>query len=46
MMTIFFENYYWIYILKSLKDVKKYTGYTKNFPSRFEAIQNGEPALG
>jgi putative endonuclease len=42
MMTNFFEEYYWVYVLLSLKDNKKYTGYTKNLPSRFEAHQNGE----
>ena len=42
MMTNFFEEYYWVYVLLSLKDGKKYTGYTKNLPSRFEAHQKGE----
>lgn len=42
MMANFFEQYYWVYVLQSLKDGKKYTGYTKNLPSRFEAHQNGE----
>ena len=41
-MVKFFEDFYWIYILLSLKDGKKYTGYTKNLPSRFEAHQKGE----
>lgn len=30
MMTNFFEDFYWVYILLSLKDGKKYTGYTNN----------------
>ena len=42
MMANFFEGFYWVYVLRSLKDGKKYTGYTKNLPSRFEAHQNGE----
>ncbi len=42
MMEDFYKYYYWVYILQSLKDGKKYTGYTKNLPSRFEAHQNGE----
>src|SRR5690606_4130642 len=42
MMEDFYKFYYWVYILQSLKDGKKYTGYTKNLPSRFEAHQNGE----
>ena len=41
-MANFFDKYYWVYVLKSLKDGKKYTGYTKDLPSRFEAHQNGE----
>ena len=42
MMSNFYEEYYWVYVLLSLKDNKKYTGYTKDLPSRFEAHQNGE----
>jgi len=42
MMANFFDKYYWVYVLQSLKDGKKYTGYTNNLPSRFEAHQNGE----
>ena len=42
MMANFFEDFYWVYILRSLKDGKKYTGYSKNLPSRFEAHQKGE----
>ena len=42
MMANFFEKYYWVYVLLSLKDGKKYTGYTNNLPSRFEAHQNGK----
>ena len=42
MMENFYDEYYWVYVLLSLKDGKKYTGYTKNLPSRFEAHQKGE----
>ena len=42
MMVNFFEDFYWVYILLSLKDGKKYTGYTKNLPSKFKAHQKGE----
>ena len=42
MKTTFYEKYYWVYVLRSLKDGNKYTGYTKNLPSRFEAHQKGE----
>lgn len=41
MKTNFYEGYYWVYVLRSLKDKNKYTGYTKNLPSRFEAHQKG-----
>ncbi|WP_372650069.1 GIY-YIG nuclease family protein [Draconibacterium sp.] len=41
-MENFFDKYYWVYVLLSESDGKKYTGYTKNLPSRFEAHQNGE----
>jgi putative endonuclease len=40
-MVNFFEEYYWVYVLLSLKDGKKYTGYTKNLPLRFEQHQKG-----
>ena len=39
MMANFFNSYYYVYILYSLKDGKKYTGYTQNLPSRVEAYQ-------
>ena len=42
MMVNFYEKYYWVYILLSIKDGKKYTGYTNNLPSRFEAHQKGQ----
>ena len=42
MMTNNLESYYYVYILISLKDGKKYTGYTKDLPSRFEAHQKGK----
>ena len=41
-MANFFEDFYWVYVLRSLKDGKNYTGYSKNLPSRFEAHQKGE----
>lgn len=41
-MSNFFDKYYWVYVLRSLKDGNKYTGYTKNLTSRFEAHQNGQ----
>ncbi len=40
-MTNNSETYYYVYVLLSLKDGKKYTGYTKNLSSRFEAHQKG-----
>jgi putative endonuclease len=40
-MVNFFEEYYWVYVLLSLKDGKRYTGYTKNLPLRFEQHQKG-----
>lgn len=42
MMTGLDETYYFVYVLQSLKDGNKYTGYTKDLSSRFEAHQNGE----
>ena len=42
MMTNLFENYYWVYVLRSIKDGKKYTGYTKDLSSRFELHQEGK----
>ena len=36
------EDFYYIYILESEKDGKKYTGYTSNLPLRFEAHQAGK----
>ncbi len=36
------EQYYYIYVLLSLKDGKNYTGYTKNLKLRFEQHCNGE----
>jgi putative endonuclease len=40
-MEIFFNGYFWVYVLESMNDGKKYTGYTKNLPLRFEAHQKG-----
>ena len=42
MMTNMLDPYYYVYILLSLKDGKKYTGYTKDLSSRFEAHQKGK----
>ncbi len=36
------DGFYFVYILKSLKDGKNYAGYTKNLKLRFEQHQNGE----
>lgn len=33
---------FYVYILKSLKDKKFYTGYTKNLKSRFELHEQGK----
>ena len=41
-MTNNLESYYYVYILISLKDGKKYTGYTKDLSSRFEAHNKGK----
>ena len=35
------EEYYFTYVLKSLKDSKFYTGYTKNIKLRFEQHNKG-----
>lgn len=36
------EQFYYIYVLRSLKDGKNYTGYTRNLKLRFEKHANGE----
>lgn len=36
------EGFYYVYILRSEKDGKNYSGYTKNLKLRFEQHQNGE----
>jgi len=41
-MINFPQDFYWTYVLYSLKDNNKYTGDTKNLPLRFEAHKNGE----
>jgi len=41
MMANFYHSFYFVYVLESLKDGKRYTGYTENLPSRFEAHQKG-----
>ena len=41
MMTNKLGQFYYVYILLSLKDGNKYTGYTKDLSSRFEAHQKG-----
>ena len=38
---IFMEEYYYTYVLQSLKDYNFYTGYTKNIKLRFEQHNNG-----
>ncbi len=38
------ENYYYTYVLKSEKDGKLYTGYTKNLKQRFGLHQKGKIA--
>jgi len=35
------EQLYYVYVLKSLKDGKNYTGYTKNLKLRFEQHNKG-----
>ena len=35
------DGFYYVYILLSEKDGKKYTGYTSDLPLRFEAHQKG-----
>jgi len=35
------EEFYYTYILRSLKDSKNYTGYTKNIKLRFEQHNQG-----
>jgi putative endonuclease len=35
------NEFYFVYILYSLKDFKMYTGYTKDLKSRFELHQRG-----
>ena len=42
MMTNLGHQYYYVYVLLSKKDSKKYTGYTKDLSSRFEAHQKGK----
>lgn len=36
------NTFYCVYVLKSLKDGKNYTGYTKNLKLRFEQHCNGK----
>ena len=38
------EHFYYIYVLRSLKDGKNYTGYTKNLKLRFKEHQKGRVA--
>lgn len=35
-------DFYYVYVLRSGKDGKNYTGYTQNLKLRFEQHQNGE----
>ena len=37
-------KFYYVYVLKSLKDGKNYTGYTENLRSRFEQHNKGKVA--
>ncbi len=36
------KGFYYVYVLRSEKDGKNYTGYTKNLKLRFEQHNNGE----
>ena len=36
------EDFYFTYVLLSLKDNKYYTGFTSNLPLRFESHKNGK----
>lgn len=36
------DGFYYTYVLLSLKDGKKYTGFSKNLSLRFEAHQSGK----
>ncbi|MBI9068448.1 MAG: GIY-YIG nuclease family protein [Salinivirgaceae bacterium] len=38
------ERFYYVYLLKSLKDGKHYTAYTKNLKIRFNEHANGKVA--
>ena len=42
MMAGLFQKYYYVYILLSLKDGNKYTGYTSDLPSRFDSHNEGK----
>jgi putative endonuclease len=42
MMANNLKQFYYVYVLLSLRDGNKYTGYTKDLPSRFEAHQKGK----
>lgn len=35
-------EFYYVYVLQSQKDGKKYTGYTSNLSARFEAHNKGQ----
>jgi putative endonuclease len=37
-----YSDYYYVYVLKSEKDGKRYVGYTHNLAKRFEQHNNGE----
>mgnify|MGYP006287892045 FL=1 len=41
-MANLYEGFHFVYVLQSEKDANKYTGYTKDLPSRFEAHQAGK----
>lgn len=41
-MTNLMDGFYYVYVLQSLKDGKKYTGFTSNLSLRFEAHNSGQ----
>ena len=41
-MTNLPDGYYYVYVLKSLQDGNKYTGFTTNLSLRFEAHTSGK----
>ncbi|NCN53214.1 GIY-YIG nuclease family protein [Candidatus Wolfebacteria bacterium] len=39
--TISISRFYYVYVLESLKDKKRYVGYTTNLPERIKAHKKG-----